>query len=299
MLAFTHQEGARRQPRRNRGARHPRLPRMGIATVAVYSDCDRAALHVRYCRRGVAARPATPRESYLRIDADRRRRAARGRRRRASGVRLSRRERGLRGCVPRRGHDLHRSDRATRSVRWAARPPRAQVADGGRRAGRAGHEEPLGVDVPDADDRSASRSEIGYPIMLKAVAGGGGKGMRAGDEPAELAERDPRRALRGAVVVRRRRRLPRAPRCAPAAHRGAAARRSVRHRGAVRRARVFHSAAPPEGDRGESPSLAVTPELRRAIAAAAAARGAGRSATPTRAPSNSCSTRTGSSTSSR
>ena len=41
-----------------------------------------------------------------------------------------------------------------------------------------GTEDPLGADVPDADDRAQSAAAIGYPLLVKAVAGGGGKGMR-------------------------------------------------------------------------------------------------------------------------
>src|SRR5512144_2764738 len=41
---------------------------MGIGAVAVYSDCDRAALHVRYADEAYRIGPNPPRESYLRID---------------------------------------------------------------------------------------------------------------------------------------------------------------------------------------------------------------------------------------
>ncbi len=41
---------------------------MGIATAAVYSECDRAALHVRYADEAYPIGPSAPRESYLRID---------------------------------------------------------------------------------------------------------------------------------------------------------------------------------------------------------------------------------------
>jgi len=57
----------------NRGEIAVRVARtcreMGIATVAIYSDADRAALHVRACDEAVRVGPAPSRESYLVIDA--------------------------------------------------------------------------------------------------------------------------------------------------------------------------------------------------------------------------------------
>ena len=47
---------------------HPRLPRLGIESVAVFSEADRAALHVRECRLCVAVGPAPARESYLNVE---------------------------------------------------------------------------------------------------------------------------------------------------------------------------------------------------------------------------------------
>ena len=272
---------------------------MGIATVAVYTECDRAALHVRLADEAWPVGPNPPRESYLRID---------------TIVDVARQS-GADAVHPGYGFLAENADfaRACRDagLTFIGPSPEAialmgsktaarQVADGGRRARRAGHARRRSAPTCPTPRSAAIAERIGYPLMLKAVAGGGGKGMRMVARRRGAARRrcgrpGPRPARRSATsAVYLERRL-----VAAAPHRGAAARRSPRHRRAVRRARVLDPAPAPEGDRGEPVAGRVDPDLRRRITAAAAAVAAAGRATPMPAPSSSCSTTTGRSTFSR
>ena len=98
-----------------------------------------------------------------------------------------------------------------------------------------GSDAPFDADQPDSVVEAAATS-VGYPLLIKAVAGGGGKGMRvvtaAGDLSSSIrAARSEARAAFGDPAIYLERRLVRA-----ASHRGAAARRPARQCAAVRRA---------------------------------------------------------------
>jgi len=158
---------------------------MGLKTVAVYSECDRAAQHVRQADEAYAIGPNPPRESYLRIDKiiDVARRAGADAVHPGYGFLAENpdfaracRDAGLLfiGPTP-EAIDLMGSKTAARAVAIAAGVP---VVPGTR--------EPLGPDVPDAEVARIA-AEVGYPILIKAVSGGGGKGMRTVTDPAELA----------------------------------------------------------------------------------------------------------------
>jgi len=161
---------------------------MGLASVAVFSECDRAARHVRMADEAVAIGPNPPADSYLRID--RLIDAAR-----ASGADavhpgygfLSEHEDFAGAC-----HDAGltfigpTADAiALMGSKTAAR--RAAIAAGVPVV--PGTEEPLGAEVSDAAIVDRAR-DIGFPVMVKAVAGGGGKGMRvvasAGNLPSAI-----------------------------------------------------------------------------------------------------------------
>ena len=225
---------------------------LGLSPVAVYSECDRAALHVRYAD-----------EAY----ADRAERAAR----KLSADR-SHRSTPPRNPAPTRVHPgygfLAENEDFAAAVRDAGLTfigptPDAIETMGSKTAARPaamragvpvvpGTEDPLGADVADAEIAALAASRSAIPLLVKAVAGGGGKGMRTVDRPGRSRRRGPRGAVRSGRRVRRRGRLSRAPTDPAAAHRGAAARRRARHRAAVRRARVLDSAAPPESRRGDA-----------------------------------------------
>ena len=154
---------------------------LGIRAVAVFSDADRDALHVRLADEAYPIGPAAPRESYLAIG----RLVALARRAKCDAVH------------PGYGFLSENADFAD-AVREAGIVFVGPPADVQRRLGEKTQARRLARDagVPVADgtlaplrDLDTARREakrIGYPVMLKAVAGGGGKGMRAVASAAEL-----------------------------------------------------------------------------------------------------------------
>jgi acetyl-CoA carboxylase biotin carboxylase subunit len=158
---------------------------MGIETVSVYSDCDRGARHVRLADQAVHIGGNAPAESYLRID----RIVEAARNTAADGVHpgygflaenegfaAACRDAGLIFIGP--SPDVIALMGSKTAARQAAMQAGVPVVPG--------TEEPLGVDVADATIARIA-DQIGYPIMIKAVAGGGGKGMRLVTNATELA----------------------------------------------------------------------------------------------------------------
>ena len=155
----------------------------GIATVAVFSEADREALHVQMADEAYAIGPAPAIESYLVID----RIVQTARRAGADAVHpgygfLSENAAFAEAC-------------AAAGLTFVGPPAAAMRQMGSKTAARTLARE-LGVPmVPGTlevvtSDAEAARiaGEIGYPVMLKAAMGGGGKGMRLVRRDAELAE---------------------------------------------------------------------------------------------------------------
>ena len=157
--------------------------RMGIATVAVYSDADADALHVREADQAVRIGPAPAAESYLDparlLDAARRS--------------------GADAVHPGYGF-LSENAVFADAVRAAGLtfvgPPSAAMRAMGLKDGAKAVMKKAGVPITpgyQGDDQSLVRLEraaaaVGYPLLIKAVAGGGGKGMRSVTRPRDFAE---------------------------------------------------------------------------------------------------------------
>ena len=147
--------------------------RMGLKTVAVYSDADATARHVREADEAVRLGPAAARESYLSVDA-----VIEAAQRTGTGAIHP----GY-GFLSENGTFVKALEQA--GITFVGPPASAIAAMGDKSAAKARMANagvPLvpgyhGDDQGDALLRSEA-DKIGYPVMLKASAGGGGKGMR-------------------------------------------------------------------------------------------------------------------------
>ena len=156
---------------------------MGIKTVAVYSDADRGALHVEMADEAVHIGPSAAAQSYLVIDK----------------IVDAAKQSGAEAVHP--GYGFLSENAAfsdaleAAGVAFIGPGKRAIAAMGDKIESKKladasgvttvpGH---LGI-IADADEAVKISAEIGYPVMIKASAGGGGKGMRVAFNEAEARE---------------------------------------------------------------------------------------------------------------
>src|SRR6516165_4718144 len=157
--------------------------RMGIESVAVYSDADKDALHVEMADTAIAIGPPPAAQSYLVIDK----------------IIAACRASGAEAVHPGYGFLSERAAFAEALVKAgivfigpnaAATAAMGDKIESKKAAASAkvstvpGH---LGV-IADPDEAIAIAEQIGYPVMIKASAGGGGKGMRIAHSKADVAE---------------------------------------------------------------------------------------------------------------
>lgn len=154
---------------------------LGVKTVAVYSEADRQALHVRYADEAYLLGPAPSRDSYLRLE---------------KIIEIAKKS-GASGIHPGYGFLAERADFAQacldENIAFIGPKPSAIAAMGDKAVARrtvsaAGVPVVPGTEGEGAlsdEDLLAIAPKIGFPLLIKATAGGGGKGMR---EVRTLAE---------------------------------------------------------------------------------------------------------------
>jgi len=159
------------------------LKEMEIGAVAVYSEIDRGAPHVREADEAFLLGPAVPAESYLNIEK----------------IIETAGQAGAEAIHPGYGFLAENADFARAcadaGIVWVGPPPEAIEAMGSKTRAReimaeAGVPIVPGATEPAADVEAAraQAEEAGYPVACKAAGGGGGKGFRVAKSPEELEE---------------------------------------------------------------------------------------------------------------
>jgi acetyl-CoA/propionyl-CoA/long-chain acyl-CoA carboxylase, biotin carboxylase, biotin carboxyl carrier protein len=159
------------------------LKEMGIVSVAVYSEIDRDAPHVREADEAFLIGPAVPAESYLNIPK----------------IIETAKEAGAEGIHPGYGFLAENAEMARAcheaGITWIGPPPEAIEAMGSKTRAREIMEKagvpivPGSTEVAEGlEDAKRQAEEAGYPVACKAAGGGGGKGFRVAMTPDDLQE---------------------------------------------------------------------------------------------------------------
>ncbi len=154
---------------------------MGIECVAVYSDLDAQALHTRMAHRAVALQGTTPADTYLNVEK----------------ILAAAKDTGAQAIHPGYGFLSENAGFARAVVEaglaWIGPPPEAIEVMGDKIESRRAMElagvpcvPGLTDPVDDAAAAEVAAAEIGYPVAIKAAAGGGGKGIRIVRDPDEM-----------------------------------------------------------------------------------------------------------------
>jgi 3-methylcrotonyl-CoA carboxylase alpha subunit len=157
--------------------------RLGLRTVAVYSEADRGALHVRMADEAVCIGPPPARDSYLHVER----------------ILQAARDRGCTAIHPGYGFLSENADFAracaAAGIVFVGPPPSAIDRMGSKSEARrlmaaAGVPVLPGYDDDDQTDTTlaAAARALGFPLLIKPTAGGGGKGMRIVRDPQDFAE---------------------------------------------------------------------------------------------------------------
>jgi len=156
---------------------------LGVPTVAVYSEADRESLHVRFADEDVCIGRAPASDSYLNIP------------RIIAAAEIT----GAEAIHPGYGflaENAEFSEICARSDITFIGPTPEQIRSMGDKATARSKMMEVGVPtvpgspgvIDDVDEAKAAAEQIGYPIMIKASAGGGGKGMRISESPDTFAK---------------------------------------------------------------------------------------------------------------
>jgi acetyl-CoA/propionyl-CoA carboxylase biotin carboxyl carrier protein len=159
------------------------LKEMGIGSIAVYSEIDRDAPHVREADEAFLIGPAVPAESYLNI----------------TKIIETAKQAGAEGIHPGYGFLAENAEMARAcdeaGITWIGPPPEAIEAMGSKTKAREIMEQAGVPIVPgstevakDLEEAKRQAEEAGYPVACKAAGGGGGKGFRVAMTPDDLEE---------------------------------------------------------------------------------------------------------------